>query len=239
MSQRVSANEPVTLLRRVPIQECGEPLVDYTGHPRMFVGGPIWGYERQTLLRESVRDRLWSAADTLPHGFAFSIVEGWRPPHIQERMYLAAWKRWKEIHPDYSDAALRRVVNRFTAPMNDRVPPPHSTGGAVDLVLADEAGAELDMTAPFRRFQARGYAFDAAGLSEDARRNRLIVKAALEGAGITNYPSEFWHWSYGDQGWAYRGGYPAAIYGRTEPVGYEAPEPSHEPLYWVATEKPG
>ena len=52
---------------------------------------------------------------------------------------------------------------------------------------------------------------------------------ALVSAGLTNYPSEYWHWSYGDQGWAYRGGLPNAIYGATTPVGWSMdPGDDHE-----------
>ena len=39
--------------------------------------------------------------------------------------------------------------------------------------------------------------------------------AALLEGGLTNYPSEYWHWSYGDQGWAYRTGANQALYGVT------------------------
>ena len=42
----------------------------------------------------------------------------------------------------------------------------------------------------------------------------------MSSTGLTNYPSEYWHWSYGDQGWAYRGGHPAALYGMIEPPGW-------------------
>jgi D-alanyl-D-alanine dipeptidase len=59
------------------------------------------------------------------------------------------------------------------------------------------------------------------------------------GAGITNYPSEYWHWSYGDQGWAYRGGEPNALYGAITPAGWTpAPEDeSDEALKFVFEEK--
>ena len=52
------------------------------------------------------------------------------------------------------------------------------------------------------------------------------------GTGITNYPSEFWHWSYGDQGWAYRGGHPHALFAAITPDDYQ-PDPADltdEPL---------
>lgn len=235
LQKKPSTHEPVTQLRYVPIVESFEPLVNYLEmSPRIVVGKGRWIYQRETMLRLSVAEKLAAAANALPSGYTMAVVEGWRPPHIQKRMYLGAWNRWKERHPDYSDAALRRLVNRFTAPPNRRVPPPHTTGGAVDLWLADADGNPLDHIGPFELSNRRAYPFDAKGLGEDAIRHRRILAEALLPTGITNYPSEYWHWSYGDQGWAYRGGHPHALYGPTRPEGYEPPpgEDIDEPLEW-------
>jgi len=138
-------------------------------------------------------------------------------------------------HPDWSETRLTRYVNRFTAPMNARVPPPHTTGAAIDLVLTDEAGTELDHTSPLDPHDPRCFAFDAPGLGAEAQRTRGILAEALLAAGITNYPSEYWHWSYGDQGWAYRGDHAHALYGAVTPPGWSpAPEDDVDaPLEWV------
>lgn len=32
-------------------------------------------------------------------------------------------------------------------------------------------------------------------------------------SGLTNFRGEWWHWSYGEPGWALRGGHPTALYG--------------------------
>jgi len=40
--------------------------------------------------------------------------------------------------------------------------------------------------------------------------------AALTGAGFTNYPSEWWHWSFGDRYWAVMQRESHAIYGPVE-----------------------
>ncbi|MGE0002171.1 MAG: M15 family metallopeptidase [Fimbriimonadaceae bacterium] len=222
MSQKKpSPAEPVTELRRIPILECGEPLVSYLGqHPRLIEAAPRWDYVRATFARQSVVQMLVKAAEALPKQYAIAVVEGWRPPYIQRRLYLSSWERWKAKKPDWSDAQLRRTVNRYTAPIHKRVPPPHSTGGAVDLVLALQDGTELDHMSPYEFGHHEAYPFDAPGLNEESRKNRDALAKALLAGGLTNYPSEWWHWSYGDQGWAYRNGLPNAIYGPTEPEGW-------------------
>ena len=118
----------------------------------------------------------------------------------------------------------------MVAPPDDISPPPHTTGGALDvgmrgpgrrgagLCVAGEAGT----TAPtyYRK------------LSETARSNRLLLIEAMEAAGLTNYVGEWWHWSYGDQGWALRVGSPVAYYGAVEVEDAEnqrIPQPPEEP----------
>lgn len=53
----------------------------------------------------------------------------------------------------------------------------------------------------------------ASGISPDARRNRDLLGEVLTAVGMVNYPTEWWHWSYGDRYWALGTGAPAALYG--------------------------
>ena len=104
---------------------------------RIVVANPRWVYERAHFLRKSVLEMLVVAANSLPIGYKLGMIEGWRPRYIQHRMYISSWERWKRRHPEWSDTQLRRVVNRFTAPISTKVPPPHTTGGAFDVILLD------------------------------------------------------------------------------------------------------
>ena len=49
---------------------------------------------------------------------------------------------------------------------------------------------------------------------EEARKNRKTLSDALQKTGLTNYLGEWWHWSYGDSGWALRVGAKNALYNR-------------------------
>lgn len=203
--------------------------------PRLVVSRPRWRYTRLTLARETVAKALARAAEALPPGIRLAVVEGWRPPHIQRRMHLAALARWRERYPEWSETQVKRVANRFTAPLHPKVPPPHTTGGAVDVLLVDESGQEMDMISPFAYRDSRAYPTQVRGLSPTALRNRQILFEAMSSTGLTNYPSEYWHWSYGDQGWAYRGQHPHAIYGPIQPPNW-SPDPleaTDTPLEWV------
>jgi D-alanyl-D-alanine dipeptidase len=44
--------------------------------------------------------------------------------------------------------------------------------------------------------------------------NRSLLATAMATAGFCQHPNEWWHFSYGDQLWAWRSGHAQACYGR-------------------------
>ena len=73
-------------------------------------------------------------------------------------------------------------------------------------------GTEIDATPE----QSDGACFFAADVDPQARRNRMLLAEVLGGAGLVNYPTEWWHWSYGDRYWALMTGSGQALYGPAE-----------------------
>lgn len=218
---KISPDEPASAMRGIPIREIGEPLVDLlTPGSRLFWVSrhPVFAYERFRLLRSGAAKRLAQAAEALPAGLRLAVVEGWRHPEIQRQMHAATRVRFQTQHPEWTPRQISRAANRFSAPMERRVPPPHTTGGAVDVHLVDETGAQLDFYSPYAMLDGKSAPAFAAGLSAEAERNRATLREAMLSSGFTNYPAEWWHWSYGDQAWAYRGGHPEALYGAIEPA---------------------
>jgi D-alanyl-D-alanine dipeptidase len=197
----------------VPIQECGEPLVDLRGYPLLATTDhPKARSEARTRLhcREGVAERLLRADARLPEGVRLLIVECHRPLDLQDAYWEDQLGALRERHPDWPEDKLAEENAKFVAP--PEIVPPHSTGGAVDLVLVDAEGEELDMGSLLNEKGPR-MRTDARGLPEEATRNRALLLQALESAGFVNYPHEWWHFSYGDRYWAYAKGEPAAIYG--------------------------
>ncbi len=213
-----SFGEPLTKLRTVLIADNGEPLLDprmlskrihfLEKHPK-FADMP-----RTPRVRQSVAQMLARAADSLPHGTDISIIEGFRPLHQQRFMYEHLKSEFAARHPEWAKATLHWITNTMSAPPDDPCPPPHSTGGAVDLTLMHmETHTLLDMTSPFE-MDDKSAPSGLPGLSEEAQRNRHLLFQALESVGLTNYLGEWWHWSYGDSGWALRTQAPHALYDR-------------------------
>jgi len=203
-------------LNRVPIRDNGEPLVDFlVVCPRLRFAPqhPIFDFPRVHLVRRSVAEMLCQAAAALPRGLYLNVVEGYRALPVQRAMYQWALERARRQYPTWSEAHLRREANRYSAPPDARTPPPHSTGAAVDVEIVDENGTVLDFSSPFGVGDLRQTAPNAPGLSEEARANRALLRSVLEPTRLTNYVGEWWHWSYGDSGWALRVGANHAFYG--------------------------
>ncbi len=56
-----------------------------------------------------------------------------------------------------------------------------------------------------------------SSLDREAQENRRILYNAMSEVGFTNLPSEWWHYDFGNQLWAYRTGAQQAEYGVTRP----------------------
>ena len=209
--------EPVSELVKIQIEDNGEPLVDiFRVCPdlRWMHESPRadWNFPRSGLARETVAFQLRRAQELLPSGLRLQIVGAFRPFDIQKAMYERARAELAEKHPDWDDDLLTEYINVFSAPPIWDTPPPHTTGGAVDMSIIDESGERLDMTSPLEM------GWDSApthmeGLSETAQKNRALLISVLSEAGITNFAGEWWHWSWGEPGWALRTGRPIALYG--------------------------
>ncbi|MEU5998241.1 M15 family metallopeptidase [Streptomyces sp. NPDC047197] len=204
----------------VPVQECGERLVDVRHAGTLLVDTRAQDADDAfARLREGVLARILHAQTLLPDGLRLLFVEGYRPPWLQRGYFEEYESRLRDLNPTWTAERLHTAASRYVSPPEIA---PHSAGSAVDLTLADADGRELDlgtrMNASPEESDGACYT-DADNITAAARRNREILGAALRGAGLVNYPTEWWHWSYGDRYWALAEGAPHALYG---PDGAEA-----------------
>ncbi|QYK53901.1 MAG: hypothetical protein KF824_03175 [Fimbriimonadaceae bacterium] len=203
--------EPIRALNRIREVDNGEPLVSLLEYC------PTVQIKRKSVipyLRLQVAQKLEQAAQSLPPGYNIGVVDAWRPFERQVRIWEWMWNALEEAHPELSYTTKRRMLCRFVAPVDQKAPPGHTTGAAVDVWLWDDNDEEIDVTSPYERLRgAPTYVF---GLSEQAERNRMILVAAMLGAGFSNCRDEWWHYSFGDAGYAVRMGEDECIYGRID-----------------------
>jgi zinc D-Ala-D-Ala dipeptidase len=204
--------EPIRALNLIPERENGEPLVDMREYC------PSIRLLRETAIpwcRKTVAEMVQRAARRLPNGMYFGLVEAWRPLARQQRIYDFMWKSAEEAFPHRDWAALRRTVNRWVAPTDQPAPPGHCTGAALDIWLVNDAMEAIDVWSPYsdRFVAAPTFVY---GLSDEAKRNRFLLYDAMVAQGFSNCRDEWWHYSYGDAGWAVRSEKPTCFYGLVE-----------------------
>lgn len=199
-------------IKAVGTLECGEPLVDVRRFRRVVVderhAHPSGSW---ALVRVGVLDRLLRAADALPSGLRLVLVEGYRSVARQRDYFDRYVTSVQATSPALDEDAARMQAGAFVSPPDTA---PHCSGAAVDVTLVDAAGDEMDMgTAVGASTLGSRDCFTAAPhLPERAQRNRALLHAAMEQAGFVNYPTEWWHFSYGDRYWAFCTDRAAALY---------------------------
>jgi D-alanyl-D-alanine dipeptidase len=215
----------VLRFHHIPIEESEEPLVDLDEYG--FILEPVY-YNNglsdtpKMYLRKTVVERLATASHELAP-LKFKIWDGWRPREVQHKIYTKYWKRIAAEHPDWTDAQIRAQVGIFVTIAADlnRIPF-HSTGGAVDLTLVDESGAEIDMGTGFDHFgpEAAALHFENDGANQRTRDNRRILRKALTEVEFRYDADEWWHFDYGNQIWAAAYTKPKAIYSEVKSVSF-------------------
>jgi zinc D-Ala-D-Ala dipeptidase len=231
--------------RTIPIVECGEPLVPipdglfarFNPPPYMSMGAP-YGDESPWMLRTGVLEALTKAQkhlQTLHPGWKIMLFDVYRPLPVYDYMIEREFgikARDAGLDPAKLTAAERemlaeKVFKYWAIPSTDPLtPPPHSTGATMDITLADEKGHEIDMGSPIDEGAPPAAPDFFAAATDDAghraHANRIVLRNVMNAEGFHQHPNEWWHFSHGDQLWAWlertRGANPDAhaIYGRAD-----------------------
>lgn len=213
----------MTYYKDIKISDNNEPIVllsdnDFLLEPFYFNKGIAPSPEIK--LREFVIGKLTRAKKLLPKGCNFKIFDGYRLLSTQTKLFDGLYNYYREHHSDWDDSLLREKTLMFVAfPSRDKdCPSPHNTGGAVDLTVTDDQGNDLNMGGPFDDFSERFSGFTDYFEYKNKRfhENRMLLKCVMEEVGFVNFKNEWWHYSYGDQMWAFQKGRNYAIYGSVE-----------------------
>jgi len=221
----------------VPIRESHEPLVRIppdrfaiiAPHTYQALGAP-YGDRDPFWVRAGVLDRLDHALGYLQQdcpGWGIQIFDAFRPVSVQQFMVdraIAEVAITRNLNPealsDADRAAILPEVQTFWAipSLDPATPPPHSTGGAIDITLVNADGEPIHMGSPIDELSPRSYPnhfahADADDASVFDQRRQLLHRVLIQ-AGFAQHPNEWWHFCYGDQMWAWLTGSPTARYGR-------------------------
>ena len=227
----------------LPINDCGEKLVPLKTsfhclepHPYLSLGAPYGEYEDPWRLRSGVKKRLILAGNFLQIAhpdLRLAIFDAWRPISVQAFMVqhsinqncLARGVNRNDLSQKKAFEKIVEEVGKFwaTPSLNPLFPPPHSTGAAVDLTLADTSGEVLDMGGDIDHVgpisSPSHYLKNANGdfVCHLFHQRRVCLAQVMQKAGFRQHPHEWWHFSYGDQLWAWKNNVSAALYGSCKP----------------------
>jgi D-alanyl-D-alanine dipeptidase len=217
---------PLKPYRLVPIEDCGEPLVAIPldvfpvmkPHPYQALGAP-YGEKSPFFVRQGVRDRLITAQHGLQHqrpGWKILIFDAFRPLPVQQFMVDYTFTQLVQqqglelaaLTATQRQQILEQVYEFWALPDPDpNCPPPHSTGGAIDVTLVDDQGQTVDMGGAIDEISPRSYPNHYASNPDPSAQQfhcqRELLHQAMTQAGFRQHPNEWWHFCYGDQLWAW------------------------------------
>ena len=222
---------------KIPIKENGDKLIAIPGnlkfsdpHPYFNAGAPYQDKNSIWKLREEVVNRLLKVNDYLisMNSIYLLIYDSWRPLVVQEYMFKRAFLfEYEKLNIDEPlnlknmenyPSILKKIEKFWAYPSFDsRCPPPHSTGGALDVCLSDQQGNLVDMGSKvdqmdetsnpeFYKNKKNGRA-----IVWDSRRN--LLREIMTKFGFAQHPNEWWHFSYGEL-WAWKNKKANALYGK-------------------------
>lgn len=207
----------------IPTVESNEPLVDLKNQTVIVYGpSPEISHNRDyTRMRKTVYEKLVQAQTLLPKGLRLCLYEGFRSLSLQTMLFENRFSRVQALHSNWPEADIFNETTKLVSPVinkdGSQNVPPHSTGAAIDVYLIDSKGLPVDMG-----LLVKDWMEDQDGslsqtnsqiISQEAQQYRKIMHHVLLAVGFVNYPTEYWHWSYGDRYWAYQTGQSHAIYG--------------------------
>lgn len=222
------ANEPCVDVRALAVAGVNHYFTPH--NPPYYVSVP--GSLPELYLRKTVAAKLMDVnARLAPLGMELFLFDAWRPQAVQRYFHDVWFPAWLQARrPDLEGQALVEEVEHYWAAPSAGAgsPSPHSTGGAVDLTLIfTETRQPLFMGGMFDDVTEDAWtdAFERKPIvsmsDAEARANRRLLYWTMSDAGFANNPTEWWHYSYGDQLWARLGGHSAAHYGACNPSGRE------------------
>lgn len=226
LESNYSLEEALELRRPIEIVECAEPLVEIPSHlffrcephPYLSAGAP-YGRFHPYYVRSGVLDRLMRARQELKElypTYDLVVFDAYRPRPVQSfmvdltarRVATAAGQDFDSLTGDEKKSLFDDVYKVWAKPSSDPLcPPPHSTGAAIDLYIVDSTGKPVPMGSEIDEISPRSLPnYFRGAVSEDGKLyhvRREALNSALSKSGFRRLTHEWWHFSYGDQMWAF------------------------------------
>jgi D-alanyl-D-alanine dipeptidase len=145
-----------------------------------FVGRPVYREARAFLQRPAAEALVRVHRSLRKQGYGLVVFDGYRPWRVTRLFWDLTPDDRKEFVADPARGSR------------------HNRGCAVDLTLyALKTGRQVEMPSAYDDFTERAH-INYAGGTEEQRRLRELLRAAMEAEGFTVYEPEWWHYDYKD-----------------------------------------
>lgn len=168
-------------------------------------------YSRKTVAEELSKISQEIAPDRI------KVFDAFRPIQIQQQWFDDVYRDVAVQNPSWNAEQIYQatILCIFPPSVDLRMPPPHSTGAALDLTITTLHGTEMDMGTDYAQFTSPQLFTNAKGISSSQRAKCVQLLRLMGSHGFVNYPGEWWHFFFGDRDWVAYTGLPLpAIYGR-------------------------
>jgi D-alanyl-D-alanine dipeptidase len=145
-----------------------------------FLGRPVYKEARAFLQRPAAEALVRANKALRTKGYGLLIHDGYRPWSVTKLFWDATPADKKEFVADPSQGSR------------------HNRGCAIDLSMFDlKTGRAVVMPSGYDEMTERSH-INFKGGTEDQRRLRDLLRAAMEAEGFTVYEPEWWHYDYKD-----------------------------------------
>lgn len=162
-------------------------------------------------VRSELLKKIEASAKSLADPYRLVIRAGHRPIAVQKRLLKECAADYKRDNPGVSDEEALEHARDFVSDP-DITLPPHVCGAAVDVEIIDTStGKYLDFGTAIGEDNEKSFLY-YSDLTEEQKANRLMLVKAMLDAGLASCMTEWWHFSYGDQLWAWFYGEENSLY---------------------------
>lgn len=196
-----------------PIRENNSPLIGLRNASLDLAYEPSIMKDYAFLIRKELIGKISRISEQLSRQDKTLIIRSaWRSFKHQRLLWNTTMKTMQKRYPDKSRDELKKVVAYFIAPEKKST---HSTGGAVDALIYDKKtscildfgtnrGLKIELSEKCYPFYP--------DISTVAKKNRELLIGLFEAEGFVCDMKEYWHFDYGNIGWAIEKNEPRAIY---------------------------
>jgi D-alanyl-D-alanine dipeptidase len=166
-------------------------------------------------VRSELLKRLEKAALSLAPSYTLVVRAGHRPIAVQKRLLTDVMQDYKADNPKATDEEALEHARMYVSDPDIKLPP-HCCGAAVDVDMLDATSGRLvDFGSPVNLDSDISH-LHSEKITRSQRENRLLLLTAMLDAGFSSYYAEWWHYSYGDEIWAWFYHKDSCMYGLVE-----------------------